>query len=93
MGPALTLYRGTRSSERTRRLYGFSWSTEIESARRFAENHNHPEYDVKPIVLKTVAPPEAILLIREPSPDYYDEGEVVVDPYHLGKVEFVRGDN
>ena len=36
-GPPLMLYRGTRLSERTRRLYGFSWSrgrTEISRADR-----------------------------------------------------------
>jgi hypothetical protein len=87
-GPALTLYRGTRASERTRRLYGFSWSTEIASARRFAEVYNNSDLE-KPVVLRTEAPAEAILLIRERFPDYYDEGEVVVDPYHLGRVEVV----
>jgi hypothetical protein len=45
--------------------------------------------DASPIVLSTVGPPEAILLIRDRSPDYYDEGEVVVDPYRLGRVEVV----
>jgi hypothetical protein len=42
------------------------------------------------VLLRTVAPAEAILLIREPSPDYYDEGEVVVDPFRLGGVKLVE---
>jgi hypothetical protein len=32
---------------------------------------------------------EAVLLIREPQ-DFYDEGEVVLDPYRLGKVTVVE---
>jgi hypothetical protein len=35
-----------------------------------------------------MAPPEAILLVREPE-DFYDEGEVIVDPYELGRVSCV----
>jgi hypothetical protein len=30
--------------------------------------------------------PEAVLLIRQPE-DYYDEGEVVVDPFRLDRIE------
>jgi hypothetical protein len=33
---------------------------------------------------------EAILLIREPNPDYYDEGEVVVDLFKFGKMKQVE---
>ena len=29
--------------------------------------------------------PAAVLLVRPPE-DYYDEGEVVIDPRHLGRV-------
>jgi hypothetical protein len=32
---------------------------------------------------------EAILLVREPE-DYFEEGEVVVDPYRLGKVRLLE---
>jgi hypothetical protein len=41
------------------------------------------------VILQTLAPPEAILLIRKPE-DYYDEGEVVVDPFRLGKIKVVE---
>jgi hypothetical protein len=47
-----------------------------------------PDLD-RGIVLKTTAAPEAVLLIRRPE-DYYDEGEVVVDPYRLGKIDVVE---
>jgi hypothetical protein len=36
-GPPLTLYRGTHAGERRRRLYGFSWTTDMATARSFAE--------------------------------------------------------
>jgi hypothetical protein len=41
------------------------------------------------VILSTVAPPPAVLLIRKPE-DFYDEGEVVVDPYRLAKVTVVE---
>jgi hypothetical protein len=41
-GPPLMLYRGTRASERRRRLYGFSWTTEAVVARKFAEQWETP---------------------------------------------------
>jgi hypothetical protein len=98
-GPALTLYRGTHTGERRRRLYQFSWTTDIATARSFAAHWSDaadelqarsPPIDAqRGIVLKTVVPPEAVLLTRQPE-DYYDEGEVVVDPFRLGKVDVVE---
>lgn len=84
----MTLYRSTSSHERRRRLYGFSWTTDAAAvAWRFAEHWAQPGgLDFHGLVLRTLAPPEAILLVRPPE-DYYDEGEVVVNPYRLGKVE------
>jgi hypothetical protein len=41
-----------------------------------------------PAILSTVAPASAILLRREPE-DYFDEGEVVVDPFRLGVVTVI----
>jgi hypothetical protein len=37
------------------------------------------------VILSTIAPAESILLRRERE-EYFDEGEVVVDPYRLGRV-------
>jgi hypothetical protein len=87
-GPSMTLYRGTHSGERRRRLYGFSWTTDIAIARTFAENWASLKESV-PVVLRAEVPPEAVLLIRQPE-DFYDEGEVVVDPFRLGKIEVAR---
>lgn len=86
----LTLYRGTNIHERSRRIYGFSWTTDIAIARKFAEKWARPVPGIKTegVILKTIAPPEATLLIRQPE-DYYDEGEVVVDPFRLGKIEVI----
>ena len=102
-GPPLRLYRGTHWRERRSRLYGFSWSTQREIAQRFADQHSEAAtqlaaspYHTEPpdhlagIVLTTVAPPEAILLQREEE-GYYDEGEVVVDPFRLGAIDIDRG--
>jgi hypothetical protein len=87
----LTLYRGTTVRERRRRLYGFSWTTDAAVARGFAQKASHPILGGESggVVLRTCAPPAAVLLIRQPE-EYYDEGEVVVDPYRLGKIEVVE---
>jgi hypothetical protein len=79
----LRLYRGTSALERSRRLYGFSWTTHLEIARRFAEQARLGTSGA--VVLETVAAPGAVHLLREEE-GYYDEGEVVVDPYRLGRV-------
>ena len=87
VGPELTLYRGTSHFERRRQLYGFSWTTAIETAREFAER-NSKSKDARAMVLTTVAPSAAILLRREPE-GYYDEGEIVVDPFRLGTIKAI----
>jgi hypothetical protein len=75
---SLTLYRGTTWNERMRRLYGFSWSRDRETARRFAKNHAETAKDMADnlriadsaagnagIVLQASAPGDGIFLIRE----------------------------
>ncbi len=95
-GPPITLYRGAISVERRRGTYGFSWSTDLDTARTFAISNAHaiPQVDAAPlrtqgVLLRTVAPPDAVLLIRPPE-GYYDEGEVIVDPFRLDKVALVE---
>ena len=93
----MTLYRGTDYYERRCRRYGFSWTTDLEWARKFAKPWAQP---VPPlpgmtgpaygsVVLQTEAPPEAILLVRPPE-GFYDECEVVVDPFALNAVKVVE---
>jgi hypothetical protein len=80
----MILYRGASWWERTRRRYGFSWTSRLDIARCFGEHWKQIPHGG--VILRTVAPPEAILLVREDVGDY-DEGEVVVDPFALGRIE------
>ncbi len=86
-GAALRVYRGTSGLERRRRLYGFSWTRHQDVARRFAAHWAKPipGLETGGVVLETLCAAEAVLLIRKDE-NYYDEGEVVVDPYKLGAV-------
>jgi hypothetical protein len=88
-GPALTLFRGADSIERRHHRYGFAWSTDLPIARNFAQQRAHPALGMEGVVLRTLAPPNAVLLVRLPG-DSFDEGEVVVDPFRLGKIEIVE---
>jgi hypothetical protein len=90
-GPPLVLYRGCGSHERQRRLYGFSWTTNSKIARGFVPQ-DHAQLGIHGVLLKAIAPADAVLLHRDTygGADYYAEGEVVVDPYRLGKVEIAR---
>ncbi len=95
-GPPLQLYRGTGWQERRRHLNGFSWTQDREVARRFAEHWagsgQSPDQEARAkelarqwgggVILGTTAPPEAILLMRD-NEEYFDEREVVVDPFKL----------
>lgn len=83
-GGSLTIYRGTHMLERRHRLYGFSWTTKREIAEAFAQGGP----DDPGVILETVAVPEAIFVKREDD-GFYDEGEVIVDPYKLGRVRVV----
>jgi hypothetical protein len=61
-GPPLTLYRGTSNHERRRRLYGFSWTTNIDIARKFAEHWAKPVLQTSGLISRTAASPEAIFV-------------------------------
>ena len=53
-------------------LYGFSWTVERTLARdKFAEPQRVTEGGA--VLMQTIAPPEAVLQVREPV-DFYDEG-------------------
>jgi hypothetical protein len=101
-GSSLRLYRGTTLRERRSHAYGFSWTTQQDTARRFANGHSEAAKLLaaptshtgaasrlfQGIVLETAAPADAILLMREDE-GYYDEQEVVVDPFCLDEVKVV----
>lgn len=79
----LRLFRGAGALERQRGLYGFSWTTHREIAEQFADQARQGL--TGSVLLETMAPPGSVHLRREDE-GYYDESEVVVDPYRLGKV-------
>ena len=58
---------------------------EREAARGFAEHHR----PYGGVVLQTLVPPDAALLVHEDE-GYYDEGEIVVDPFRLAGVTVVE---
>jgi hypothetical protein len=76
---------GSSWRERTRRTYGFSWTQRRNIAESFADHWRQDADGGGGVILETVAPPEAILLVRKDE-DYYDEAEVVVDPFRLRAV-------
>jgi hypothetical protein len=87
---AVQIFRGCSRVERRKRLYGFSWTTSLEVATGFRDD---PRHQGDGIVLRTIAPPEAILLDRDKRNDVivigdqsFDEHEVIVDPYRLDKI-------
>lgn len=79
----LRLYRGCAARERRTGSYGFSWSTKNTIARSFAELRQRASGGA--VVLETVAPPGAVLFRRD-AEGWFDEEEVVVDPYRLETV-------
>jgi hypothetical protein len=92
----MLLYRGDHA--RRRRIHGFfSWTTDINMARNFARRNTIPPLGEGGVlaqgfdgaVLRTMAPASAILLVIKRE-DYYDEDEVVVDPYKLSKIEMIE---
>jgi len=84
----MRLYRGTTAQER-RRLYGFSWTQEPDIARNFAKRFAGFCDAGGAVVLETIAPAKAIMLIRKKE-RYYDEGEVIVDPYNLRSIKCIE---
>ena len=84
----IRLYRAT-AQERRRRLYGFSWTQELDIARNFAKRRAGFCEAGGGVVLETIAPANAIMLIREKE-GYYEEGEVIVDPYNLRSIRCIE---
>lgn len=54
-GPGLTIYRAATFAERCHHTYGWSWTSNIEVARSFAEKYQHadaPAYPLNPATLR-----------------------------------------
>jgi hypothetical protein len=94
-GPPLPLYRGTIEEPGRRRAPGFSWTTSLDAARGFAGRHRAVAADgsrpaeLDGVVLRTIAPPEAVLLFCDSSNGSAGR-EVVVDPFRLGEITVVE---
>jgi hypothetical protein len=83
-GAPMRLFRGAGGREHRHRLYGFSWTAQRQIAERFAQHWGrNPVWGG--VVLSTHAPAGAILVVRDDE-EYFDESEVVVDPFRIGKV-------
>jgi hypothetical protein len=66
-GPPVRLFRGAGAAERRRRIYGLSWSADIECATRFADGRQ--AWDGGSVLLETLAAPKAIICkITYPGP-------------------------
>jgi len=90
-GVGVTLYRGESAWNRSRRTYGTSWSAELEVADQWAQRDYLRSAKGGSVVLRTVAPPEAILCaVTHHHDDRYGEAEYVVDRRRLRAVEVVR---
>ena len=97
-GPAVRLFRGASEREgRARKLFGPSWSKEMEEADWFAR-----QYQTAPggsVVLETKAPQKAIIFtpgfagpfwLNEDGTRRYDESEYLVDGRRLRRVTVSR---
>jgi hypothetical protein len=88
-GPPVQLFRGASADERRRRIYGVSWTTDIEIAEEFAQERR--EWNGGSVVLETIAEPAAIICaVGEASGHLYEENEYAVDRRHLNSVKVVR---
>ncbi|MGY0791839.1 hypothetical protein ACW7BJ_20930 [Azospirillum argentinense] len=87
-GPGLTLYRGDTMWARRRRSYGPSWSSDAVVAESHARNRAHLRGGA--VVLKTDAPPEAIICAPALLTDSFNEAEYIVDRRRLRAVTVLR---
>jgi len=88
-GPGLTLFRGQVEAYHLTRTYGIAWTSDLEAAKRFADNRNFcGEGDG--IVLQIEAPPEMIVAApTEHSAKTMQEYEYIIDPRMIQSVEVV----
>lgn len=87
-GSAVTLYRGETAWNRKHRTYGLSWTTSRDVADDFARRDMRRSGEGGTVVLRTLAPPEAIVCaLHLVEHDRYAEEEVIVDRRRLGRVD------
>jgi hypothetical protein len=88
-GGPVTLYRGDSADNCRRRSYGPSWSSDEGVARSFAEGNWRVSAGGS-VLLKTVAPPDAIICAPTLHDASYGEFEYLVERRKLKKVEVVE---
>ncbi|WP_150133275.1 hypothetical protein [Granulicella sibirica] len=84
-GDGLTLYRGELASRHRRRIYGISWTPNLETARRFAARRSSL-HEGPGVVLRIEASASMIAVaVRDHSNHTLtlDEDEYLVDPRQL----------
>ena len=87
-GAAVALYRGDSFANRKRRTYGLSWTVNKGIAEAFARGIWRT-FDGGSVLLKTVAPPEAIICAL-PSEVHHTEEEYLVDRRQLTGVSVLE---
>jgi hypothetical protein len=88
-GGPMTLYRGDSGYNSRRRSYGPSWSSDEGVARSFAAGTLRVSAGGS-VLLKTVAPPDAIICAPTLHDESYGEFEYLVERRKLKKVEVVE---
>ena len=89
-GPAVTLFRGTTVGEWETRAFGFSWTTALGTAIRFADEHERR--GAPGCVLHTLASPDAVICASSAmiGASVEGENEFVIDPFRLGAVSRIQ---
>ncbi|HEV2596233.1 MAG TPA: hypothetical protein VGU01_13640 [Sphingomicrobium sp.] len=84
----LQVYRGAGALERKRAAYGVCWTSDPSVARTFADEYQH--WPSGSVILSAVVPPAGVIMIRDNVPGYYEESEVVVDPFMLENIRVIE---
>ena len=84
-GLTVTLYRGEARNRRRRSEIGISWTSDLNTAEKFATDARQC-IEGGSVVLRAVAPPEAIVSHLRGDEDHYGEAEFFVDPRLLGRI-------
>jgi hypothetical protein len=87
-GPDVHLFRGETFYARRRRTYGMSWTEDIATAIKFANDPRRLSIGGS-VVLETIAPSTAIIAATYMIDDPYKEREYLVDRRQLKSVKVV----
>lgn len=88
-GPGLRLYRGEGASNRSRRTYGLSWTSDCDIAAAFAQGLVQTSHGGS-VLLSATAPREAIICAPALLNDRYQETEYLVGRRLLKNVKVLQ---